>query len=294
MVEWDRMGPGERFAAEIEDGWGLSGVRLLSQRVSYPTRVVHRLASDQGDFVAKVYDRLESAEVVASLEVLLAVRDDGFRHAPAVRLTRAHQAVIATSIGPTVLMEHIPVDLSGSPDPGTWADIGAAIASLNDLSCRRTFSIPIGAALRDRLTRPPAGEYAVGIAPLVARLEHLASLPPEGVVHGEANPSNSARRDSGELALLDWDQAGMAPRALDYGYPLITCFISESLEVDDRSIQSFYGSYRAHGSRVDAGLAIDFALFHALRYMWFANTPQRWERIQFALRNESDLIDLLS
>lgn len=93
--------------------------------------------------------------------------------------------------------------------------------------------------------------------------------------------------------LLDWDQSGVGPPALEYGYPLVTCHISESLHIDEVAPSSFYGAYRAAGGTVDASLTIDAALFHALRYMWFADTPVRWEPTQFALRVESHLTDLL-
>ena len=49
----------------------------------------------------------------------------------------------------------------------------------------------------------------------------------------------------------------------------------------------------AGGGVVDRSKVIDAALFDALRYMWFANTAARWERIRFALDVESDLTDLI-
>lgn len=70
--------------------------------------------------------------------------------------------------------------------------------------------------------------------------------------------------------------------------------VSESLDVNEAAIETFCRAYRAAGGFIDPSLGFDAALFHALRYMWFDNTEARWERIDFALRRESDLTDLMS
>lgn len=282
----------DRLERQIESGWVLSGVTIVDERASYPTRKVLRLCSDQGDFAAKLFKDLTRHDVLSSIETLLDVRQQGFAHAPDVLAARSGSLAQMTTVGPMVIMEYLPTPLDDS-DASSWGDLGSALAELNALTGDRSFAIPVGTALRDQITRAEGTPFEAGVRRLVERLDHLGSIPSTGVVHGEANPSNAARRATGELVLLDWDQAGTGMRALDYGYPLVTCHISEDLQADEAAIHAFYESYRAQGGSIDVSMAIDAALFHALRYMWFADTEARWERIEFALRAESDLAELI-
>ena len=113
-----------------------------------------------------------------------------------------------------------------------------------------------------------------------------------GLIHGEINVANAGRRANGEVALLDWDQAGVGPLALEYGYPLIAAFVSEDLVVDHGSAGSFYAGYTDAGGQIDHDRLFDAALFHALRYMWFGDVDRRWERILHAVEHEDLLTSL--
>lgn len=119
-------------------------------------------------------------------------------------------------------------------------------------------------------------------------------LDEEGLIHGEINGANAGRRANGEVALLDWDEAGVGPLALEYGYPLIAAFISEELVIDHDSARSFYRGYTDAGGYIDHDRLFDAALFHALRYMWFGDVDRRWARIMHALEHENCLISLAS
>lgn len=44
--------------------------------------------------------------------------------------------------------------------------------------------------------------------------------------------------------MLDWDEAGVGPLALGYGYPLIAAFLSEELVIDHDSARAFYRGYK--------------------------------------------------
>ena len=94
--------------------------------------------------------------------------------------------------------------------------------------------------------------------------------------------------------LVDWDQAGTAAPAIEYGYPLISVFLAESdLVFDDRSASAFYDGYACSGGVVEPRALFDAALFHALRYMWWGDTEQRWRRIMHAVTHEAELCDVL-
>lgn len=284
----------EGLTRQIEAGWGLSAVEVVEELVSYPTRKVLHLSTEHCDYAAKVFEPLALVDVRSGIETLLDVRRGGFAHAPELLATTSGSFIGTTTAGPMVIMEYLPTPLDESDRASTWTDLGSALARLNALTGNRPFAIPIGLALREQITRAEGTPFEAGVRQLAKRLAHLGSVSGTCVIHGEANPSNAARRATGELVLLDWDQAGAAANALDYGYPLVTCHISEALDVDENAVESFYDAYRASGGVVDVAMAFDAALFHALRYMWFANTEERWERIEFAVRTESDLADLMA
>lgn len=210
----------EGLAREIEGLWEMDAVAVIEERVSYRTRSVLHLTSNAGDFAAKVF-AAGGVEVRSGFETLLGARRSGFVHAPQVVPSRAGRYVEMTSAGAVVLMEYLPVVLVGDSTPETWADLGFAVGTLNRISGDRPFAIPPAAALRDQVIRADGTAFAPGVRRLVQRLERLAVLPSSGVIHGEANPWNAGRRGTGELVLLDWDQAGMAASAFEYGYPLL-------------------------------------------------------------------------
>ncbi len=63
---------------------------------------------------------------------------------------------------------------------------------------------------------------------------------------------------------LDWEEASTSPGALDYGYPLITVFVSEAdLTFDELSASAFYGSYAGSGGVISQRHVFDAAVFHA-------------------------------
>lgn len=282
------------MAGDVGELWGLAGVEVVDERVSFPTRGVIRLTSDRGDYAAKVFADLSCDDVLPGVETLLAARHAGFVHAPEVLAARSGRYVETTAAGAVVVMEFLPVVLNEIDTAATWADLGAALGGLNSLAGTHAFRVPIAAALREQVTRADGTAFEVGVRRLVERLAYLSKVPATGIIHGEANPSNAGRRADGQLVLLDWDQAGTAASAFEYGYPLITCHVSESLHIDEVAIDAFHSAYRAEGGSIDPSLAIDTALFHALRYMWFANTEARWQRIEHVQKIESDLSDLIT
>ncbi len=111
-------------------------------------------------------------------------------------------------------------------------------------------------------------------------------------VHGEINLANSPVSAEGRIFLLDWDQAGTGPWALEPGYPLITTFLSEDLVFDAASASAFYGSW-TKGKPVDPDrkdLIFTAAILHALRYLPFGDHSRRWARICHALEHRNELL----
>lgn len=95
--------------------------------------------------------------------------------------------------------------------------------------------------------------------------------------------------------LVDWDQAGTGPVAIDLGYPLFCVFLEEDLSWHPDHAGAFYSAYRENsGSDLPSPEQIfDAGLLHAMRYLRFANTSRRWARIEHALSRENEHTETL-
>lgn len=177
--------------------------------------------------------------------------------------------------------------------PRAWQALGQVAAELNAITqYPEPFAVPVDAAVAALAERCSGETFEAEVRRLLPRLAELGRPRRRGLIHGEVNLANARLRGDGTVALVDWDQAGAGPLALEYGYPLIAQFISAStLDFDGAASTDFYRGYAAGGGTVDADLIFTAALFHALRYMWFADTDARWRRIVWALEREGELVD---
>lgn len=277
--------------------WPLTGVSIGEALPSYATRPVLRVHADQGEFVAKV-DCAPRPNVAGAdqLHVLEYLADRGFAHAPALLRTRSGQHVGRLGEYAIGVIEFIPraVHEDGSTSE-TWSLLGQAAARLNAFAdYPMPFAIPISVALQQLATRVRGLPFKDRFLELLARAGELERQRSDALVHGEINTANARRRDDGSVVLIDWDQAGCAPAAMEYGYPLITVFLSEGEHAfDDRSARSFIRGYVEAGGVVDATQMFSAALFHALRYMWWGSTERRWARILDAASREAELCAVL-
>lgn len=296
----DLDGPGTLtrvHPSEFEAAWALTGVTIGDALPSHPTRRVFKVHSDQGVFVAKV-DAAPRSDIAYAdqLYVLDYLAGRNFGHAPALLRTSAGHRFSSIGNNTLYLLEYIPRAVDDGTQPtDMWRGLGEAAARLNahgDYSA--PFAIPIEGAL-DELARRAAGWPFEGrFRALLARLTQLTHLPPNALVHGEINCANARRRADGTVVLVDWDQTGTTAAAMEYGYPLVNVFLSEDdLAFDDRSASAFYKSYLDSGGVIEPPHLFSAALFHALRYMWWGDTWQRWERILHAVKREDEICSVL-
>jgi thiamine kinase-like enzyme len=112
----------------------------------------------------------------------------------------------------------------------------------------------------------------------------------------QARGDRVRQRPDGELVITDWDAAGTGPVALDLGYPLICVFHDEDLTWHADQASAFYAAYAQNCTTTlpSPEQIVDAAVMHALRYLRFANTVQRWSRLRHAISHEARLIDLLT
>lgn len=276
----------------LVDVWPLTGVVVGERLAGFETRQVVRIHSDQGDYVVKS-DPMPRPGVRDDEQLLVLdfAAEHGYPHAPSVLLTKRGHRAARTPDGLTVVLEFVPQPL----DESSWRALGQAAAKLN---ARQDFvvpyAIPIADAIADLALQAAGHAFESQFRQVLDRVSHLDGDSRRGLIHGEINLANARRRSDGTVVLLDWDQAGTAPTALEYGYPLITQFLSEdTLILNATAAADFYAGYRQDGGSIDAALGFSAALFHALRYMWFGDIEQRWQRIAYAVQHEADLTDAL-
>jgi len=273
--------------------WPLDNVSFGASFQSYPTRRVVQIHSAQGDFVAKI-DQQPPAYVAAcqpyAVLDFLAARN--FSHVPALLKTREDQPLFYGAGQSIALMTYID---GGPPDnqPATWHALGQIAAQVNAFTdCPIVYTIPTAAVIGELRAQAQSHPQKQQFLDFIDQLAPLLNAPTLGLVHGEINAANVRQRRDGTLVLLDWDAAGTGPVVLEAGYPLLVVFLTEALHLQREQAVAFYrgyyGAYRP--SPVEQGLLFRAALLHALRYMAFANQPQRWARICYAVAHRDDLL----
>ena len=74
-----------------------------------------------------------------------------------------------------------------------------------------------------------------------------AGLLPETLIHGDCWPANAVQTDIREMALIDWDCAGIGPAILDVGYLLLACHLGKpqlpTMQADEQCIASVVHGY---------------------------------------------------
>lgn len=277
----------------LDSHWGLTGVTVIERLQTYSTRQVRRITSDQGRFAVKV----DYGAALVNREighVQAAVARALPRHVPMILPDRSGAFVVVNK-GLSIAV-HEDID-GGRPSSSayTWSRLGALLATLHSLPPDpRPFAIPLHAAVNELSEHAAGYAFATQFRMLAERLRRIGGHP-AATIHGEVNLSNVLQRSTGDLVLVDWDQAGAGPVALDLGYPLICVFLEEDLSWHPNHAAAFYSTYRDTSTSVLPApeQIFDAALLHAMRYLRFANTPARWARVKHAVSRENELTEML-
>ncbi len=174
----------------------------------------------------------------AHVAVLAFLEQEGF---PATRLVRAldGSAVVEHDGWWAIMTTYIEgAEADYSPANLRW--LGEALGRLHTLDLRAgaaatppvlpaarlpTQEAPEGLALlagvAERVPRDLRTQYEAYVAAL-RRVPAFAGLP-QALLHTDPFPGNAILTPDGDLALMDWDNAGLGPAVLDVGYLLITC-----------------------------------------------------------------------
>jgi hypothetical protein len=282
-----------RFIAEH---WPLTDISFGETFQTYPTRRVVQIYAAQGTFVAKIDDQplaFDAASQAYAVFDFLASR--AFPHIPALLKTKDGRRLAHIHHQSVALMEY----LGGErPDASrsTWEELGAIARSLNThTDYPNSYAIDTQGAIAELMEQASSHPHTAQFQGFVSGLTPLLHAPKHGLIHGEINLANAARRKDGTLVLLDWDEAGTGPTLLEAGYPLIVVFLTEDLQFRQELAAACYHQYYAGNapSGYEKELLFRAALLHALRYMQFANQQQRWERACYAVAQKEQLLAVL-
>lgn len=292
----------QSLATLVERNWDLDRVVAgpVLQRSS--TRIVLSIEADQGRFVAKAYEdswalglvhpSLEEIDQHLGIFDVLAAR--GFRHAPSLLKTRDGQRFLRSG-GMTVVILDL---IEGERPPAavaTWAELGRLAANLNGIAgYPHDYAISVTGTIAELTHKAERYPFRQDMLSLVSTLDVLAEQP-TSLIHGEINLANTVLARDGRIVILDWDQAGNGPWALEPGYPLITTFLSEDLVFDAEAAAAFYRSWAGEQGITAERRELVFtaALLHALRYIEFGDPGRRWARIRYALAHKDELLAAL-
>lgn len=266
---------------------------VLEHVQSYPTRSVFRVATSDGTLAVKVDRQPPPREAVGS---------EAVHHDVALRLPEHLPRLRPTTSGSfAVHRPHLRVtvceDIPGGPPPDTvetWAALGSILAQLHALPpVPRPFTIPVRTAIEELATQSAAYDFGVEFRALLPRAADI-DAGAAATIHGEVNLSNCLARADGTIVIIDWDQAGYGPTALDLGYPLVCVFLTEDLDWRSPMAAAFYQAYQKHRPLPDAEQIFAAALFHAMRYMAFHNIDRRWRRVQHAASHKAELMSVFT
>jgi hypothetical protein len=276
--------------------WPLTDISFGETFQTYPTRRVVQIFAAQGAFVAKIDDQPPAFELASqAYAVFDFLASRAFSHIPVLLKTRDGRRLVHTHDQSVAVMEYLGGE---KPDASraTWLEFGAIARTLN--ACTgypNRYAVDTQGAIAELMAQANTHPHAAQFQGFVSLLMPLLHTPKYGLVHGEINLANAARRNDGMLVLLDWDDAGIGPTVLEPGYPLIVVFLTENLHFHRELATAFYHQYYA-GSAPPADekeLLFRAALLHALRYMQFANQQQRWERVCYAVAQQEQLLSVL-
>lgn len=269
----------------IRQAWSLDVVEVVSLHQTVPSRLVARVATSDGHFAAKV-DTDPHVSVLGGELVQAHVAALAPGLAPAV-LPTTSGGLAVTVEGQRYTMTEWVDGITPASDPQTWQRIGGAFAQLHGVPVvERSFAVPVRGICDELAAQPGWPTSLVGEV-----LKRAARIQQDGspvIVHGQPSPANMLQLANGNITLLDWDESGAGPPALDLGYPLVCEFLSPDLQWSSERAAGFYRGYREHATAPPPSGATIFAaaLLFGLRSATFANQTARLRRVQHALDEE--------
>ena len=278
----------------IETYWPLTEVSVGGTQQRLGDRLVSIIECQEGQFFLKITDQWRSNNIAARHTFIFDFfRKKNFDHAPEILKTKTGQNFQNINGYYAYILTFLP-GREPAPTADFYRRIGTIIGRLHMLS---DYPYPYLFSVNDVLPEffelaenLPFGEEYIQLVNMLPNFDHF----PKSLIHGEVI-GNAIQTQDGNLVILDWDEAGLGPRILDLGHPLIQVFVSENLDFDQEGAHAFYQGYLANIklSQEELDFIFEAGLFYALRYIIYGDTDRRWQRIKFALENRALLTSVI-
>lgn len=120
---------------------------------------------------------------------------------------------------------------------------------------------------------------------------------PHALIHTDIGPHHALTSPNGEIALIDWEDAGLGPMILDLGWPLEQCLTNASV-FDDEKAKGFLSEYQKHRilTSIEREHLYEATLFFALLYWLSGSGQQEFERkrLEWFIQNKEEFQRILT
>ena len=279
----------------IQSYWPLSGVRIVLLQ-NKGGRLVYKIEAAEGNYVIKISNAgKDEKEIKQDLYILKHGHEQGFTNIPKTLKTNSQNIVVAYEDRYAFIMEFIE---GGTPEdrPDNWKRIALLTSRLHDFNeCPFKTNFSVDAEKGWILTNSKKLSFGDEYKQLFDELVDLSDFP-QTFIHTDIGLHNTAKNKAGEIYFLDWDGAGIGSRILDIGFPLISQFMTED-KIKVENLKAFYGTYFEHTkipvTRKERAAIFDASLFFSLIYLPYMDVDKAWKKINFALDNKDDLIEMI-
>jgi Ser/Thr protein kinase RdoA (MazF antagonist) len=234
----------------IGRAYGLSDLQPLRILNNTVDRAVIAVRSDQGELVVKIAGGVPDEKAYRqALTVYPFLDASGFHFVPKALKSREGEIVVDIHSKLVYVTELVRGTL-GDFAKDFLRELGGAVAYLHSLV---GFDFPSPVSTRLVISELSERELR---APFHARYRELVNSLPDfesmalGLIHTDIHPGQCVKRSDGSFAIVDWDDAGIGPLALDLGMPIVQAFVDEhSLDLKEVEAASFYRGYASAAQR---------------------------------------------
>lgn len=299
------------FELFIEKNWGLSKVAISKILQENGERKVYLTEAKEGTFVLKVFSpELTLEEIRSYTEVLVFLEEKDVSFVPKLIKLLDGSAFSSIQGRYIYLMEYIDGEKL-SESPYDEYNLGLSLAKLHLVEGYNTNSgIDIYERINNMLSRFDEFNFKAEYDSIVRKLPDFTKLK-QSFIHTDICPKNALKNKSGEIYIIDFDDAGNGSTFIDLGYPLITQFVGfwdKKNGQDSLGESEFFFKHEAAKAFCDGYFSIsemsshekkyifDGAVFMQLMYMpafGKEHVPFLWRQLKYAIDNKDLLMKAL-
>ncbi|HKR81380.1 MAG TPA: phosphotransferase [Candidatus Saccharimonadales bacterium] len=280
----------------ISQNWPLTNptIELLKKSGE---RTVYKVIADEGTFIFKIADPSKSEATVLKDTQILRFFEEVNYPAPQLLLSRSGTNYVLHE-GKCVYAISYLEGNEPENNKENYAKLGEVMARLHSL---QGYTIPTDftaeVEIPTMLARAKKFNMDAHYIELVKALPDFSRFP-TCLIHTDIGSHNSIQLTTGEIVLVDWDDAGIGTRILDLGFPLICDFVTKDLRFEKDRAEAFYKAYCSIITLTDEEKAhlFDAGLFYALSYTIFDDSgivEGQWRKVLWAIEHKNEILSAL-